>query len=346
MRRFAILFLALWLFALPVDAVELTPPEAPDGVLEYIPDETESFGDGLWKIFKEAIGDLRPELARAGGICASLLAVALLISLLTKLPGAAQKPAQLAGVAAVSALLLGTASTMVRLGADTVTQLSEYGKLLFPVLTAGLAAQGGAAGSAALYAATTAFDSVLGALIGKLLVPMVYIFLALGIANSAMGEDLLKRLRDLIKWLITWCLKNLLYIFTGYMGLTKVISGTTDAAALKATKLTISGMVPVVGGILSDASETVLVGAAVMKNAVGIYGLWTIAAILLWPFLQIGVQYLLLKLTGAVCGAFGVKAISEIVQDFSTAMGFLLGMTGSVSLLLLVSIVCFMKGGM
>lgn len=345
MRRLVILIAILLMLTLSVQAAELTAPTAPEGALEYMPEESETFAQGLWKILRNALQKLQPDVLKAAALCAALLGLTLLVSILEKLPGVSKSPVHLAAVAAGSMLMLSNARTMVLLGADTVAQLSEYGKLLFPVLTAGMAAQGGVSGSAALYASTVAFDSVLGTLIGKLLVPLVYIFLALSIGNCAIGEDLLKKLKELIQWLITWSLKNLLYIFTGYMGITKVISGTTDAASLKAAKLTISSMVPVVGGILSEASEAVLVGAAVMKNAAGVYGLWAIASILLAPFLRIGVQYLLLKVTAALCAVFDVKPLSSLVQDFSSSMGFLLGMTGAVSMLLLVSVVCFMKGG-
>ena len=173
---------------------------------------------------------------------------------------------------------------------------------------------------------------------------MVYIFLAFSIGCSAIGEDILKRLRDFLKWLVSWCLKIVLYVFTGYITITGIVSGTTDQMALKAAKLTISGAVPVVGGILSDASEAVLVSAGLVKNAVGVYGLIAIAAIAMGPFLRIGVQYLLLKLTAAVCGVFGNKKTTELVGDFSSAMGILLAMTGAVCLILLISMVCFMKG--
>ena len=155
---------------------------------------------------------------------------------------------------------------------------------------------------------------------------------------------MLKKLRDFIKWLLVWCLKIVLYIFTGYMGITGVVSGSADAATLKATKLTISGMVPVVGGILSDASEAVIVSAGLMKNAVGVYGLLAIAAIWIAPFLKIGVQYLMLKITGGICEIFGVKRMSGLIQAFSIAMGLLLAMTGAVCIFLLISTVCFMKG--
>ena len=128
------------------------------------------------------------------------------------------------------------------------------------------------------------------------------------------------------------------------MSITGVVSGTTDAAVLKTTKVTISSVVPVVGGILSDASEAVLVSAGLMKNAAGIYGIFAVLAVFLLPFLRVGVQYLLLKFTAAVCSIFAPKSITELIGDFSTAMGLLLAMTGSVCLLQLISTVCFMKG--
>ena len=103
-------------------------------------------------------------------------------------------------------------------------------------------------------------------------------------------------------------------------------------------------MVPVVGGILADASEAVLVGAEVMKNAAGIYGILAIIAIFIVPFLEIGMQYLTLKATAAVTRVFGVKYLSDLIGDFSGTMGLLFGMTGAVCLMLLISTICFMKG--
>ena len=246
---------------------------------------------------------------------------------------------------AIAMLLFGNAHTLIGAATDTVEELSAYGKLLLPVMTAAMAAQGGTTSSGALYAGTAFFDTLLGSLISKWLVPMIYGFLALAVANSALGHDMLKKLRDFVKGMATWCLKTVLYIFTGYMTITGVISGTTDQAAIKAAKLTISGAVPVVGGILSDASESVLVGASLVKNAVGVYGAVALFGVVIGPFLRIGVQYLLLKLTASVCGVFSGKQAGELVQDFSAAMGLLLGMTGAMCLIFLISIVCFLKGG-
>ena len=136
----------------------------------------------------------------------------------------------------------------------------------------------------------------------------------------------------------------MLYVYTGYITVTGVVSGTTDASLLKAAKLTISGAVPVVGGILSDASEAVLVGAAAVKNAAGIYGLLAVLSLWIGPFLRIGVHYLLVKAVGAVSGVFGVEGASNVIDAFSAAMGLLLAMTGAVCLMLIISTICFLRG--
>ena len=96
--------------------------------------------------------------------------------------------------------------------------------------------------------------------------------------------------------------------------------------------------------MLSSASETVLVGAGVIKNSVGVYGLLAILSVWIGPFIKIGVQYILLALTNAVCDVFSNDRSSKLIEDFTSAMGMLLGMTGTVCVFLLVSIVCFLKG--
>jgi len=123
-----------------------------------------------------------------------------------------------------------------------------------------------------------------------------------------------------------------------------VISGTTDAAALKAAKITISTVIPVVGGILSDASESVLVSMGIVKNAAGIYGILAVVAVCMSPFIKVGIQYLLLKASAAICGIFGNKRISALVDSFSAAMGLLLAMLASGSMMVLISTICFLKG--
>lgn len=344
MRKLLILIMLPFFLVTPAQAVEITAPEVSGAASDYMPRDTGDFGSGIWELLTNVIGTLCPDLKEAAAICLGLTATVLLISLLQSVSDRINRTANLAGTAAIATSLLLSANSLIVLGGESVREMSEYGKLLLPVMTAALAAQGAGTASATLHAGTAMFLTLLSNLIAKLLLPMVYLYLGLSAANSATGEALLKRMKDLLKWVMHWCLKTVLTVFTTYMAITGVISGTTDATVLKATKTAISTAVPVVGRVLSNAAETVLTGAAMMKNAAGIYGILAVLAIFLEPFLRIGIHYLMLKITAAVTGIFGCKDMTELVGDFSDAMGFLLAMTGSVCVLLLVSTVCFLKG--
>lgn len=342
--RLALILVLIFSLAMPVSAVDITAPTVPEAGRELMPEDGTSFGEGLWQICCRGLAGIRPDIAEGAKISLCVICAAVLLSILSAFPGMTEKCCDLVGAVGIAGLLLGSANSLIRLGTDTVEEISQYGKLLLPVMTTALAAQGGITASTSLYVGTAAFDTLLSSLISTILIPLSYLYLALAAANAAVGDDLLKKLRDFLKWLMTWVLKTVLYVFTGYMGITGVVSGTTDAAALKAAKLTISGVVPVVGGILSDASEAVLVSAGVVKNAAGIYGIFAVLSLLAEPFLRIGVHYLILKFTAAICGIFGSKRITELIGDFTSVMGLLLAMTGTVCLLILISTVCFLRG--
>lgn len=344
MRKVIILLCVLCLFSTTVSAMEFVAPSAPSDAQELMPDEQSTFSADLWYIIKNAIAKLQPNFSAAIKTCVSLIGIVLIISVASSFNGAGKQTVELVGTISVSILLMQSSNLLIRLGVSTIQQISEYAKLLLPVMTSAMAAEGAITTSAALYTGTVLFNTLLSSAITRLIIPMVYIYIVLSIVHSAIGEELIERIRDFIKWLMTWSLKIAVYLFTGYIGITGVISGTADAVSVKAAKLALSGLVPVIGNIISDASETILISAGVMKNAVGVYGLLAIIALCIGPFLQIGMQYLLLKISGAVCSTIGTNKQVKIIDDFTSVMGFLLGMTGTVCLIHLISTVCIMKG--
>lgn len=344
MIKAVICLLILLILAVPVQALEIEAPSVPDSGRAFMPDNTQNLAEGFWELIRRASAAIVPDLKQAAQVCVGVTAAAMMVGLLKTFGGDGISAGEMAGVTAVAALLLHRTNVLVKLGVETVYSISEYGKLLLPVMTAALAAQGGITGSAALYAGTALFNGILITLIRRALVPGIWLYLTLTTAACATGEESLKKMAELVKGMMVWGLKTLLMVFTTYLGLTGVVSGTTDAAALKAAKVTISTIVPVVGGVLSDASDAVLVSAGLLKNAAGIYGIFAVLAVFLGPFLKIGCHYLILRLTAAVCAMFSGKGITAITSGFCTAMGLLLGITGACCVMMLVSTVCFLRG--
>ena len=250
---------------------------------------------------------------------------------------------QMAGALAVTALSVSDMQTMIGLGRQTIEQMDGFAGLLLPVVAVLTAATGAATGAAVRQGATVLFSDLLIGAIDTLLVPIVYAYVAVCAAHAAVGNEGLKKLASVLKWVVTSLLTAVLLAFVGYLTASGAIAGSADAAAIKTAKMAISRAVPVVGGILADAAETVLVGAGVLRGTVGIVGMLGVLAICLIPFLQLAFHYLTYKLAAALIGAVSDKRLSDLLDSIGGAFGIVLGMTGACALMLLVSLASAVK---
>lgn len=358
MKRFITFLLCVLLMTVPALGVDVAEEQArqfgldklelPDGARELLPDASPTSPDSL----SGSLGDLLTEgLAQSGGFlreavrtAASMMAVALVCSMVTQLEEKRSRDAVLlAGTLAIALLGVGGFRSMVEMGRETLTELRSFSMLLLPALSAATVAGGNVAGGGAVYAASIFVSDVLTTLIDKLLIPLLYAFLAVSTANAVLREQNLSMLRDLLKRLLTSGLKLIVFAFTAYVGLSGVISGSGDAAAVRAAKLALSTAVPVVGGMISDASETVLVSARMLKNGVGVFGMAAVLAICVLPLFRLGIQHLILKLTAALSAAVTEKPLSGMIDSLSDALGFLMAMTAAAGFMLLISCVAFLK---
>ncbi|SMC85574.1 stage III sporulation protein AE [Papillibacter cinnamivorans] len=311
-------------------------------------DQGEDLGGGIAGILQNAGRELESILKGSLRSGVLLLSVVLLCAVAGSLyEGTASKTAAnfvpTAGTLAVTAIAVGDIHTLIGLGLETISQIENFSKVLLPTLAAATAASGSVGGAAARQMATVLFSDVVLTAIDRLLMPLVYAYIAAQAANAAIENNLLGRVAGMLKWAVTTILTMLLICFTGYLTVSGAIAGTADAVTIKAAKFAMSGAVPVVGGIISDAAETVLVGAGVLRNTVGVFGMLTILAICIIPFLRLGVQYLMYKLTAAMAGTVGDDRVVRLIDGIGGAFGLVLGMTGACALILLISIVSSVK---
>lgn len=335
--------------AVPVSAAEVPEdlrkalPEEAAELLEGIdPSDGTGFSEGIGRILDGLSGRfggvLRRQIRNVAAILLAVILCAAVESLYQGAGGGSPQYLSMAGALSAAALTAGDLDALIGLGSETIAGLSLFGKALLPTLAAATAASG-AITTAAFQQVTTVFlVNLLLQLIEGLLIPMVYLYIGVLTAGACMEEDHLTAIAEGLKKLLVWVLSTVLLLFTIYLSVARVISGAVDGAAVKITKAAISGVVPVVGGIIADAAETVLAGAGLLKNTIGIFGMLGILAACIYPFLQLGVQYLLYKLTAFLASAVGAKSLCKLIDGLGGAFGLVLGMTGACALLLLVSV--------
>ena len=345
-RMICVLMVLLPFLVLPALGAELSFPQVDELLREaegYGVTETDGLGQGVQSILETGLDQAGSLLRHSFQTGLKLLAVVLLCGLAESaaLDGKAGglKAVEVAGALAVTALTVSDMNAMIGLGRETIQQMDAFAGLLLPAMATLTAATGGVTGAAVRQGVTVLFSDLLITAIDRLLVPLLYAYVAACCAQAALGNEGLKKLSALIKGAITFLLTAGLLVFVGYLAASGAIAGSADAAAVKAAKLAISRAVPVVGGILSDAAETVLAGAGVLKNAVGVFGMLTILSICLVPFLRLGVHYLAYKLTGALAATVADGRVAGLIDQIGSAFGLVLGMTGASALLLLVSMV-------
>jgi stage III sporulation protein AE len=320
------------------------PQEARQELGDLTPTSSGNFGERLWKLVSDALQTSGGAVRTALKTACMLLAAVMICSFASAFEsGLSQKAAVLAGSLAITAICTSGLHGMIGVAADTIGQIADFTKLLLPVLSSAAAASGALTSAGALYVGSSLFLSVLASAIRALLIPLVYAFAAMSLAESAMEDVRLGGMRRLLGWAIQTVLKGVMYLFTGYLAATGILSGSADAAALKAARAAVSGALPVVGGIASDAAESVMAGAGAIKSSVGVFGMLGLLAIGLAPFLKIALSYLALKITAAVGATAGCSAHTQLLENLSAAMGYMLAMTGSCLLMALVSCCCFIK---
>ena len=338
----AVLILVLMGQAQAAQIPEELQDAAPDAARELLDGETD-FSAGVTSLV-EQIGELAGDVVRqrVRGAAAVLLVVVLCGAAEGAFHGMGSQQAaplvSMAGALSVTLVTAGSLDTLMGLGANTIQELAGFSKFLLPTLTAATAASGGVTTATFQQVTAVFLADLLMNLINEVLLPLVYLYVGLLAASAALPENRLTALAEALKKVVTWLLTGVLIAFTAYLSVARIITGATDAAAVKMTKAAISGVVPVVGGIIAEAADTVLAGAGMLKNTVGIFGTLAILAACAYPFLQLGVQYLLYKLTAFLASFLGVPGLSKLIDGLGGAFGLVLGMTGSCAIVLLVSV--------
>ena len=311
----------------------------PDGALEA----GISLDEGLQTILNTGSGQISGVVRKAVRSGVLLLTVVLLCGLAEGLYGGmgvsqTTDVVAIVGALAITAVAVADANSLIGMGREALEQMETFSKILLPTIAAAAAA-GSPSGAVARQLATMLFSDILITLINRLLLPLVYTYIAACVAYAAVGNEGLKRIAGTLKWVVTSILTVVLLVFVGYLTVSGVIAGSTDAVTVKAAKFTMSSLVPVVGGILSDAAETVLAGAGILKNAVGVFGMLAVLCMCVAPFLQLGIHYLTYKVTSALSATVSSGRVAGLIDQIGGAFGLVLGMTGASALLLLISMV-------
>lgn len=328
--------------------------EIPEELLDALPREAETLlegmdlsgaaglSEGLGKLLKALRQGAEKILRQRMSGAAAVLAVVILCGAVR---GFSRDTAEnslpvlpLAGGAAIAVLTAGSLDTLIGLGVETIQRMEAFSEALLPALAAAAAAGGMVSGAAAQQVGAVLCVDLLLSLIRGILLPALYLYIGTVTAGVCLTENRLQKVAEAMKVCMTRLLTVVMAGFTLYLSVVRVVSGTADGVAVRMTKTVIAGVVPIVGGILSEASETLLAGAGMLRNTIGVFGMLAVLAVCLYPFVQLGMQYLLYKTVAFLAEVVGTPELCRLISGLGGAFGLMLGMVGACALLIVISI--------
>lgn len=291
----------------------------------------------VWDWVKEHFTDYLRQAAAGAG---TVLAVTLLCSAAGAVSADGKMPGfvLLGGALGIFGVCAGDLRSFLGETTAALGDLSDFSKALLPCLTAAATAAGKGASAAARYTVSAVLLDVLMDLGTGYVLPGIYAYAAVCTADAALPGGALRGPAKLLGWACRTLLTALTTVFTLAVTLSGVIAGSADKLAGSLTKTAISAALPVVGSILSDATDAYLAGAQLVRSAVGIFGLAAVLAVCAAPVMRLGLRYLLFKAAACVMEPFAEGRLAGLVDSIASAYGMALGLVGSAGAMLFISV--------
>ncbi len=221
--------------------------------------------------------------------------------------------------------------------ANGVHTLTGFMKVLYPVYFAAVTVAKGSVSSLAFYHLAIILIVVIEELLLHLIVPGIHMYVIIRVMNSLQSEDYLSKFAELLETAIGWGLKTLM---GGMIGL-NVIQGMLGPAIDTVKRSAVTRgmeMVPGVGDLLGGTAEVALGTAVLIKNSIGIVGMFLCLVLCLAPLLQLAVITLGYKLAAALVQPVSDKRITECIGGVGEGCRMLMNCIFVTGILFLVTV--------
>lgn len=211
------------------------------------------------------------------------------------------------GYISVGAVTLSCLISVLSVGFSTIAEMQRQMEIVYPLLLTLMVAGGGSVSAEIFRPAVAFLSGAICELFTSVVLPLSVVIIILAFVGNLSEEVRTEKLGDFFKSLNKWLIGLVLGIFTLFLSVQGIASAQYDGVSLQAVKYLISGSVPLVGGFLSGSADLVLAGSALIKNALGAFAVFLLAAMLLKPLVLFAVFQLFLRISAAATEPVGGK---------------------------------------
>lgn len=326
-----------------IEAKDLLPEKIREAIDEYNIKDGQGFQNSLIKIKDYCVDTVYASAENLLRPITCILLVIILCSLLEPLFNGKAYPLYLFGGIEILCVTLSDSKAFFKAAIDAVQSLYDFSTVLLPCLAGTSVAAGASVSAGVKYTAAALFMNLLLNFSNTILIPMISVFVVSVIGATMFEQKILKVIADFIRWGCKTILTGATLLFMAYLNIAGLISSSGDLLSQRVAKTVIRGVLPVVGNILSDTASSLLAGAAILRNSIGIFGLLSVIGILIVPLLNLTLRYFLFTAISKLADFFPNRHFSGLIEGIAAAYGMMLGIVGTGFIMIFLTLVSFMQ---
>lgn len=229
----------------------------------------------------------------------------------------------------------------------TIIKLSADFMLIFiPVMAGIMLTMGQSLQAAGSYTMVMGAGTAVSQISNNILVPLLNTFLGISVVSGISQRVNLNGFCELINKVLKWVLTFTMSVFTAILTMQSIISSSANSAGVKATRFAISSFVPLVGGALSEAYQTVRGCMGMLKSGVGVFAILATGTIYLPAIISCLLWLAAINIAIALAGVFDMGDIIKLLKSVTTVINSLIAILLCCMIIFIVSsAIMLMAGG-
>jgi len=229
------------------------------------------------------------------------------------------------------------------LTAEVVEDILEFMGLLMPSYFLAVAFAGGSVSAVVMYEFTLWIMTAGQWLLGNVLLPLVKIYVLLGMAGNLVKEEFLSRLTELLGQAAGWGLKTLPGLVLGFQLVQSLILPYVDSLKQGAVQKAVS-MIPGIGQGASAVTK-VLVGSGVLiKNTIGVAAMVILMVLVAMPVVKLLILFVMYQCVAAVMEPVCDKRLVNCVMAAAKGQKMMVQVVVAAALILVITVAVVCAG--
>ncbi len=228
---------------------------------------------------------------------------------------------------------------------EVLRSASEFMMVFVPLYAGVIAVMGKAAAAAAVNTVTLGAAQLFSQLAVIFLTPVCGTVMGISVTGAIHPELNISKLAELIKKASVWGLSLLMTVFMSILSAQTFVRNAADSVLIRTAKFAVSNGVPIVGGTISDAVNTVSAGLSLLHSGIGTYGIIAALVMIIPPLITVALYRAALSAAEAIGGVFGIKELSELFRAAGWVMSIIMAVLVCFLLLNTISAVIMLAIG-